>query len=122
MKASAVDEIETPVMVRPCDACAVTESAGEHPRQFPGWQEEPRAATADVCSTLVPVDAQVMPGVISPQPSQSGTDRPDWTAPLYRYTSKISRQVLRFFKRCFLEPASPTLYDTQLRPLLMAYL
>lgn len=30
-----------------------------------------------------------------------GTDRSHWAAPIYRYTSKISRQVLRFFKLCF---------------------
>jgi hypothetical protein len=51
-----------------------------------------------------------------------GTDRPDWTAPLFRYTAKVSRQVLRFFKHCFLKPASPALYERELRPLLMAYL
>lgn len=28
-------------------------------------------------------------------------DRPDWTLPLFRYTAKVSRQVLRFFKLCF---------------------
>jgi hypothetical protein len=26
-----------------------------------------------------------------------GTDRPDWSAPVFRYTSKVNRQVLRFF-------------------------
>ena len=51
-----------------------------------------------------------------------GTDRPDWAAPIYRYTSKVSRQVLRFFKLCFLTPASPALYQRELRPMLMAYL
>jgi hypothetical protein len=51
-----------------------------------------------------------------------GTDRPDWATPLFRYTSKVSRQVLRFFKHCFLKPASQALYETQLRPLLLAYL
>jgi hypothetical protein len=51
-----------------------------------------------------------------------GTDRPDWTAPIFRYTSKVSRQVLRFFKHCFLKPASQALYDRQLRPMLEAYL
>jgi len=57
------------------------------------------------------------------QPEQpDGTDRPDWTAPLFRYTAKISRQVLRFFKHCFLKPTSPALYERELRPLLMAYL
>ncbi len=51
-----------------------------------------------------------------------GTDRPDWSAALFRYTSKVSRQVLRFFKHCFHQPASQTLYDRHLRPLLLAYL
>jgi hypothetical protein len=51
-----------------------------------------------------------------------GTDRPRWTVPLFRYTSKVSRQVLRFFKHCFLRPATPALYQRELRPLLMAYL
>jgi hypothetical protein len=51
-----------------------------------------------------------------------GTDRPDWTTPLFRYTSKVSRQVLRFFKHCFLKPASPELYHRELRPMLLAYL
>ena len=32
-----------------------------------------------------------------------GTDRPDWTVPLFRYTAKVSRQVLPFFKLCFLK-------------------
>jgi hypothetical protein len=57
------------------------------------------------------------------QPDQpDGTDRPDRTTPLFRYTAKVSRQVLRFFKHCFLKPASPALYEQELRPLLMAYL
>ena len=51
-----------------------------------------------------------------------GTDRPDWTAPLFRYTSKVSRQVLRFFKHCFHKKASQRLYDAELRPMLRAYL
>ena len=51
-----------------------------------------------------------------------GTDRPAWTVPLFRYTAKVSRQVLRFFKHCFLKPASPALYERELRPMLMAYL
>lgn len=50
-----------------------------------------------------------------------GTDRPDWAAPIYRHTSKVGRQVLRFFKLCFLKPASPALYERELRPMLMAY-
>ena len=51
-----------------------------------------------------------------------GTDRPDWSTPVFRYTSKVSRQVLRFFKHCFHKPASQALYDGQLRPMLLAYL
>jgi hypothetical protein len=50
------------------------------------------------------------------------TDRPDWTVPLFRYTTKVSRQVLRFFKHCFLKPASPGLYERELAPMLKAYL
>jgi hypothetical protein len=51
-----------------------------------------------------------------------GTDRPRWTEPLYRFTTKISRQVLRFFRHCFDKIASPELYQRQLRPLFEAYL
>jgi len=51
-----------------------------------------------------------------------GTDRPDWSAPLYRFTTKVSRQVLRFFQHCFDKIASPELYQRQLRPMLVAYL
>ena len=51
-----------------------------------------------------------------------GTDRPDWTRPLFRYTSKISRQVLRFLKYCFNRPASQALYEAELRPMLLRYL
>jgi hypothetical protein len=50
------------------------------------------------------------------------TDRPDWTVPLFRYTTKVSRQVLRFFKLCFLKTASPGLYERELAPMLKAYL
>jgi hypothetical protein len=58
----------------------------------------------------------------APTDQPDGTDRPDWTVPVFRYTSKVSRQVLRFFKHCFLKPASPALYERELRPMLMAYL
>lgn len=50
-----------------------------------------------------------------------GTDRPARTLPLFCHTTKVSRQVMRFFKHCFLKPASPALYERELRPLLMAY-
>jgi hypothetical protein len=58
----------------------------------------------------------------APTDSPDATDRPDWTTPLFRYTSKVSRQVLRFFKHCFHKKASQRLYDAELRPLLRAYL
>jgi len=45
-----------------------------------------------------------------------------WFTKVYRYTSKISKQVLRFFEDCFLKQASPELYDNQLKPLLERYL
>ena len=53
---------------------------------------------------------------------KDGTDRPEWTRPLYRFTTKLSRQVLRFFRSCFDKIASPRLYQRQLRPMLRAYL
>lgn len=53
---------------------------------------------------------------------KDGTDRPEWTRPLYRFTTKLSRQVLRFFESCFDKTASPRLYQRQLRPMLAAYL
>ena len=51
-----------------------------------------------------------------------GTDRPDWSTSVFRFTSKVSRQVLRFFKHCFHKPASQALYEAQLRPMLLGYL
>ena len=45
-----------------------------------------------------------------------------WFMKVYRYTSKISRQVLRFFKDCFLRQTSPELYDNKLKSLLEHYL
>lgn len=51
-----------------------------------------------------------------------GTDRPDWTSPVFRFTTKISRQVLRFFQQCLFKISSPRLYRTQLRPMLLTYL
>jgi hypothetical protein len=47
---------------------------------------------------------------------------PPWTATVYRYPSKISRQVLRFLKHCFLKKPSHALYECQLKPMLLAYL
>ena len=47
---------------------------------------------------------------------------PRWTSTVYRYPSKISRQVLRFLKHCFLKKPSQALYECQLKPMLLAYL
>lgn len=49
-------------------------------------------------------------------------DRPDWNTPVFRYTAKVSRQALRFFKRCVHRPASQALYEAQLRLFFLAYL
>lgn len=51
-----------------------------------------------------------------------GTDRPDWSLPIFRYTTKISRQVLRFFENCLFNKSSPQLYKRQLWPMLQSYL
>lgn len=45
-----------------------------------------------------------------------------WYLLFYRSVSKVSRQILRFLKSCFLKKASDRLYDSQLKPLLMRYL
>jgi hypothetical protein len=50
------------------------------------------------------------------------TDRPLWTLSLYQYTSKVSKQVVRFLKYNFSKTASQILYDKQLKPMLLAYL
>lgn len=53
---------------------------------------------------------------------KDGTDRPAWTIDLFRHCSKVSRQVIRFFKFNWRKIASPTLYDRQLWPLMRHYL
>ena len=50
------------------------------------------------------------------------TDRPLWTLSLYQYTSKVSKQVVRFLKYNFSKTTSQILYDKQLKPMLLAYL
>lgn len=45
-----------------------------------------------------------------------------WYLLYYRNISKVSRQVLRFFKSCLLKESSEHLYTRQLKPLLLAYL
>lgn len=52
---------------------------------------------------------------------KNGGMRP-WHRDFYRATSKISKQVIRFLKYCFVKKSSPGLYEKQLRPMLMAYI
>ena len=59
---------------------------------------------------------------VKPPHQPDGTERSLWTAPLFRCTSKVNRQVLRFCKHYFLRLATPALYRRELRPLLMACL
>lgn len=59
---------------------------------------------------------------VKPPHQPDGTERSLWTAPLFRGTSKVNRQVLRFCKHYFVRLATPALYRRELRPLLMACL
>jgi hypothetical protein len=54
--------------------------------------------------------------------SKEGTDRPGWTIPLFRYCSKVSRQIIRFLKFSFDKQASHDLYSRLLWPLMRQYL
>jgi len=56
------------------------------------------------------------------QESAHRDGEPMWFTLVYHSTSKVSRQVLRFFKHCFLKRASQTLYECQLKPLLERYI
>lgn len=48
--------------------------------------------------------------------------RTPWYSSVYRATAKISRQVLRFLKMCFLHKSSSEYYVRQLKPLFLKYL
>ena len=50
------------------------------------------------------------------------TDRPDWTIPLFRYITKTTRQVIRFFRFSLYKISSHTFYKQQLWPMLLRYL
>ena len=49
-----------------------------------------------------------------------GTDRPDWSLPIFPFTTKVSRQVLRLFKQCLFKISSPAYYRAQLKPMLLS--
>jgi len=54
---------------------------------------------------------------------QPGSDRTTvpWHFLFYKNTSKISKQVLRFLKSCFMKKPSEQLYESQLKPKLLKY-
>lgn len=54
--------------------------------------------------------------------SEKRANRIPWYVSCYRYTAKISRQVIRFLKNCYSRIATPILYEAQLKPLLLQYL
>ena len=60
--------------------------------------------------------------VIRQSTDYDSTDRLLRTLSVYRYTSKVSKQVVRFLKYNFSKTASQILYDKQLKPMLLAYL
>lgn len=53
--------------------------------------------------------------------SEASQRRP-WYQDVYRAISKISRQVIRFLKICFLNKSSPDFYEKNLKPLFLSYL
>jgi hypothetical protein len=60
--------------------------------------------------------------ITKPQRKNKEKETRPWYLLYYRNVSKVSRQVLRFFKSCLLKRASERLYTRQLKPLLLAYL
>jgi Transposase DDE domain len=49
-------------------------------------------------------------------------ERRPWYRDVYRATAKISRQIIRFLKICFLHTSSKEYYERQLKPLFLQYL
>lgn len=56
------------------------------------------------------------------QEKLGGTDRPTWTTEIFRRTTKICRQVLRFLKAYLYKKSTPGAYRDHLWPLLLRYL
>lgn len=54
--------------------------------------------------------------------SKDHDHRIPWYREFYRQTSKISRQIIRFLRECFMKKASQKLYERELRPLFMRWL
>jgi len=52
---------------------------------------------------------------------ENPTERPSWVQATFMWVSKISRQVLRFFRNHLWNEATPQLYERQLRPMLERY-
>ena len=96
-----------------------TWSSGD--REFRGQQGVP--GTGEFRGQYIDLSHPIAPRIWSLEPLRILS--PELHCPrncIYRHTSKVSRQVLRFFKLCFLKQASPALYQRELRPMLMAYL
>lgn len=72
--------------------------------------------------SLVKQDKRFTDSIAKIEPQGKENNARPWYLIYYRNTSKVSRQVLRFFKSCLLKLASNQLYDRQLKPLLSAYL
>jgi len=50
------------------------------------------------------------------------TDRPDWTIPMFRHITKLTRQVIRFLRFNLHKKSSHKLYKQQLWPMLLSYI
>lgn len=50
------------------------------------------------------------------------TDRPDWSIPMFRHITKLTRQVIRFLRFNLHKTTSHKLYESQLWPMLLKYL
>ena len=60
--------------------------------------------------------------ILSNTKIKTGQERKPWHQDLYRATAKISRQIIRFLKMCFLKKSCHRLYERELKPLFLYYL
>ena len=54
--------------------------------------------------------------------AKDNDQRIPWYREIYRQTAKISRQLIRFLKECYMKKASQELYERELRPLFIKLL
>jgi hypothetical protein len=76
-----------------------------------------KSLSVDSTEGLPVADMPVNEGVVKDLRITLRSSREPW-----RLITFSIRQVLRFFKHCFHKPASQALYESQLRPMLLAYL